>query len=85
MTPCGDGPIDQDAAHEFTRITYQLADKCQQSVDELAAITDKLRASALTYGNTEADLTAAFNPATYQFRHAPYDTNQCLADPQDLA
>jgi hypothetical protein len=84
MGLCGGDPVSEDAARGFTELSKQLGEMCGPSVEQLHDIAEGLRRNAQSYGKTDEDFAAAFDPAKYVFKHVPYQRSQCVADPREL-
>ncbi len=57
--PCGGDPVSADAAIAFPERIAALVEGCQAHNDALRAAAAELRAVALTYGFTEAEIAAS--------------------------
>jgi uncharacterized protein YukE len=71
MPPLGGDPVSRDAARGFTDATNQLMNSCQADVDDLKRVADGLHVAARSYGNSEEQITAAFNPKSFRYVPAP--------------
>ena len=68
MPRLGGDPVSQPAAAGFTEATDQLVEKCRADVDDLERLAAGLAAAARAYGNSEEQITAAFDPSAYRYR-----------------
>ena len=71
MPSLGGDPVSNDAARGFTNATNQLMKTCQADVDDLKRVADGLQVAARSYGNSEEQITAAFNPKNFHYVPAP--------------
>jgi hypothetical protein len=68
MPLLGGDLVSRPAARGFSEATIQLLAKCQCAVDDLKRVGSGLADAARSYGNTEEQVTAAFDPGAFQYQ-----------------
>jgi hypothetical protein len=67
MPLLGGDPISPYMKKGYDETTDQLTTKCQSDVDDLQKVADGLAAAAKSYGNSEDQIRAAFDPRNYRY------------------
>jgi hypothetical protein len=71
MPLLGGDLVSPPAARGFTEATSQLLAKCQADIDDLKRVGDGLAEAARSYGKTEEQVKAAFDPSAFEYQPSP--------------